>query len=241
MSLPLSLPLQSQARSLLRKANAIVSPRPEPIPVVDTLRADGQAHAAPQIEADRRRHVRFEVNLLGRFMRADKNEYPCRIRDISVGDAAFLAPVAVENGERIVAYVEHIGGIEGMVCRVLDGGFAIKIAASQHKREKLASQITRLVNLAELDGIEARRSGHDRILSGDKPTIIRLPNDEEFEVKLQDVSISGASVQIENKPPIGTEVVLGKLRALVVRHHAEGVGVQFLDIQNPDALRRYFG
>ncbi len=237
----MSLPLQSQARSILRKPNAVVSPRPEPLPAADKPPAGAQAEAAPHIEADRRRHVRFEVSLLGRFMRADKNEYPCRIHDISVGDAAILAPVTIEIGERIVAYVEHIGGIEGVVCRVLDGGFVIKIAASQHKREKLASQITWLINRAELDGIDARRAGHERILSGDKPTIIRLPNDEEFEVKLQDVSISGASVRIDNKPPIGTEVVLGKLRALVVRHHAEGVGVQFLDIQNPDALRRYFG
>ena len=31
------------------------------------------------------------------------------------------------------------------------------------------------------------------------------------------------------------------LRARVVRHHPEGFGVQFIDIQNPAALRRYFG
>jgi hypothetical protein len=31
------------------------------------------------------------------------------------------------------------------------------------------------------------------------------------------------------------------LRARVTRHHATGIGVQFSDIQNPAALRRYFG
>jgi hypothetical protein len=113
----------------------------------------------PQIEADRRRHVRFEVNLLGRFMRADKNEYPCRAISISVGDAAFMSPVTVTTGERVVAYLDSIGGIEGVVTRVIDGGFAVKISATQHKREKLAAQITWLINRAELDGMEARRTG----------------------------------------------------------------------------------
>lgn len=35
--------------------------------------------------------------------------------------------------------------------------------------------------------------------------------------------------------------MLGKLRAGVMRQHAQDFGVQFIDIQNPAALRRYFG
>lgn len=196
---------------------------------------------APQLAPDRRLHSRFDVNLLGRFMRADRQEYPCRIKNISIGDAAFIAPVEVTMGERIIAYLEHIGGIEGTVVRILDGGFALKLAASQHKREKLAAQITWLINRQELDGIDARRSGHDRQAVGEKSTLMRHLDDQECSVELLDVSISGASVKTTIKPPVGSEVVLGKLRALVVRHHSEGIGVQFIDIQNPDALRRYFG
>jgi hypothetical protein len=197
--------------------------------------------AEPQIDADRRRHVRFEVNLLGRFMRADKTEFPCRVTGLSVGGADFMAPVAVTNGERIVAYLDQLGGIEGIVNRADKDTFALTITATQHKREKLAAQITWLVNRSELEGIEARRPGHERIASGDKATVMRLADGQEIDVHLQDVSISGASVLTAVRVPLGTEIILGKLRALVVRHHAEGVGVQFLDIQNPDALRRYFG
>jgi hypothetical protein len=58
--------------------------------------------------------------------------------------------------------------------------------------------------------------------------------------RILDVSISGASIGTEARPPIGNEIVLGKLRGVVVRHHAQGIGVRFADIQNPAALRRYF-
>jgi PilZ domain len=214
---------------------------------VSSPRADRPAHILavvadePQLDADRRRHVRFEVSLLGRFMRPDRQEFPCRAISLSVGDAHFMSPVPVPVGERIVAYLDEIGGIEGTVTRVEDGAFALRINASQHKREKLAAQITWLINRSELEGIDARRAGHERIASSDKRTMLRLPDDQEIEVRLQDVSISGASILIASRPPLGAVVSLGKLRARVVRHHAEGVGVQFLDIQNPDALRRYFG
>jgi hypothetical protein len=200
-----------------------------------------RADQTPQIAADRRRHARFEVNLVGRFMRADKQEYACQVTSISVGGAVFKSPVGVSEGERIVAYLDNIGGIEGVVVRALPDGFALKIAATQHKREKIAAQITWLINRTELEGMNARRPGHERIASTEISTIMHLPNGEEIEVKLQDLSISGASILVADRPPLGAAVTIGKLRALVARHHAEGVGVQFLDIQTAEALRRNFG
>ena len=76
---------------------------------------------ASRITPDRRRHKRVAVTLLGRFMRANKQEYPCKLYDISVGGCALMAPVEVESNEKIVAYFDHIGGIEGHVVRTFDG------------------------------------------------------------------------------------------------------------------------
>ena len=50
-------------------------------------------------------------------MRESKEEHPCKLVDISAGGAAVMSPVAVPLGERVVAYFDHIGGIEGMVAR----------------------------------------------------------------------------------------------------------------------------
>lgn len=189
--------------------------------------------------ADRRRHKRFPLTLLGRFMRATKHEYPCKLIDISVGGAAMMSPVGVEEGERIVAYFDHIGGIEGHVSRIFDGGFAIHLQATQHKREKLAAQITWLINREHLSGIDARR--HERFTVGQKISTLKLAEGLTTECRILDVSLSGASVETDARPQLGTELMLGKLRSLVVRHHEHGIGVQFLDIQEPEALRRYFG
>jgi hypothetical protein len=196
---------------------------------------------APRITADRRRHKRFSLTLLGRFMRANRQEFPCKLTDISVGGAAMMSPIQVEVGERIVAYFDHLGGFEGTVARRFEGGFAFQFKATQHKREKLAAQITWLINRNELDPADLRRPGHERVTLVDKTSTLRLADDLTIAVKVLDISISGASIGTPARPAIGTEVQIGKLRARVMRHHSEGIGVEFLDIQNPDALRRYFG
>ena len=191
-----------------------------------------------RITPDRRRHKRIAVTLPGRFMRESKEEHPCKLVDISAGGAAVTSPVAVTIGERIVAYFDHVGGIEGEVVRELEGGFAFKIHATSHKREKLAAQLTWLANRSELDDEASRR--HDRIAPKVGESTLQLAEGIALTCRVLDISISGASIATPARPDIGTEVVLGKLRARVVRHHPQGFGVQFIDIQNPAALRRYF-
>ena len=66
---------------------------------------------------DRRRHRRVPVNVFGRFMREDKQEYPCQVINMSAGGMAVLAPVACPDQERIVAYLDNFGRIEGVVVR----------------------------------------------------------------------------------------------------------------------------
>ena len=191
--------------------------------------------------ADKRRHKRVHVSLLGRFMRADRNEYPCKLYDISIGGAAMLTPVTVEIDERIVAYYDQIGRLEGNVTRVFDGGFAMDVQASPHKREKLCATLTWLVNRADVPEAEVRRDGHDRIIPRHETSELKLEEGIIAPGHILDVSISGASLRTQARPDIGQTVTLGKLRARVVRHHDSGIAVEFVDIQNPQALRKYFG
>jgi hypothetical protein len=194
-----------------------------------------------RIAADRRRHKRIAVELLGRFMRENKQEHPCKLIDISAGGAALrpMSSTTVAIGERVVAFFDHVGGIEGTVVRDFDGGFAMKLAATQHKREKLAATLTWLANRSELDGADERR--HERIVPKSGRQQLQLAEGIMLECQVLDISVSGASIGTPARPVIGTEVMLGKLRARVVRHHTQGFGVQFIDTQNQATLRRQFG
>jgi len=186
-------------------------------------------------EPERRRFQRVRVNLLGRFMLQSRNEYPCQVIDMSPGGAALMAPVVGSIGERVVAYIDHIGRVEGEISRYVEGGFAMTINATARKREKLANQLTWLANRRELDLAEDRR--HERILPKNPFSHVVLGDGAEHRCRVLDVSLSGAAISMDVRPPIGAALTLGKMRARVVRHFEEGIAVEFAAVQSPEYIK----
>jgi hypothetical protein len=186
---------------------------------------------------DMRRHRRLPLSLAGRFMRPDRNEFTCQLKNISVGGAAVVSPHAPEIGERVIAYFDHLGGIEGVVVRHTHEGFAFAFKVTEYKREKLAAQIMWLLNKGDFPA-EAGRL-HERIGTRGRRTTLRV-EDVIIDVELLDLSASGASLGTPARPPLGSFVVAGKTRAIVRRHHEQGIGVQFLTLQSPEAMRDSF-
>ena len=83
-------------------------------------------------------------------MRADRREFDCATIDISPGGIAFRSDAPVRPTERIVAYLNQLGRLEGTVARVFPGGFAIQMRLPAAKRDRLADQLTWLANRALL-------------------------------------------------------------------------------------------
>jgi PilZ domain len=201
---------------------------------------DRRAHRPlAKIVPERRRHRRVPVTVFGRFMREDKQEYPCQVINMSAGGMALLAPVTGQDGERVVAYLDNLGRIEGVVVRSFEGGFAMRIVASLHKRERIANLLTWLTNQQALGLGEERK--HERVVPRINASKLILPDGAVHNCRVIDVSLSGASVACVIKPPIGTVVILGRMRSRVVRHHDQGAALQFVELQDPDSLARTFG
>ncbi len=187
---------------------------------------------APLQAADRRMHRRVSVPLLGRFMRENKEEFPCKLNDISVGGLSAMASVRLHLGEPVIAYFDTIGGVRGTVVRVFDGGFAMELQATRHKKEKLAAELTWLLNRDDFGSIEERR--HERQSVANQTTHLELQGGFGAACQVLDISVSGASIATLARPPIGSEVKLGKQLAIVRRHHKDGIGVQFIGETDPE-------
>jgi len=186
------------------------------------------------LNEDRRRFQRVKVNLLGRYMLADRREFPCQIINMSPGGMALIAPVGGAPGERIIAYVDHLGRLEGHVARLFQNGFAMTIGATARKRDKLAAQLTWLANRHLLDSPEDRR--HGRVAPKNPAGRLILPNGVNIACRIIDVSQSGAGIATDQRPPIGALVTLGKVQGRVVRHLEDGFAIEFTRLQHPDFL-----
>lgn len=102
---------------------------------------------------------RVTVNLLGRYMLENRREFPCQVISMSPQGMAVVAPVSGGEGERIVAYVDRVGRLEGAISRVFDHGFAVDFIATTRKREKLAARLAALADHSTVDRPEDRRIG----------------------------------------------------------------------------------
>jgi PilZ domain len=186
------------------------------------------------LSAERRRFQRVRVNLLGRYMLADRREFPCQVVNMSPGGMAVIAPVSGTAGERIIAYVDHLGRLEGHVARTFQNGFAMTISATARKRDKLAAQLTWLANRQILGLPEDRR--HGRITPRNPTGRLIMPNGVNLTCRIIDVSQSGAGIATDQRPAIGALVTLGKVQGRVVRHLEDGFAIEFTRLQHPDFL-----
>ena len=187
---------------------------------------------------ERRNFQRVRVRMYGRFMLEDRSEYPCEVIDMSPGDVALRADRIGEPGEKVIAYIDHIGRVEGVVTRTMSHGFAMTVIASDRKKDKLAAQLTWLANKHELDLPEDRR--HERVAPRNPMAMLKLSDGRQYQCRIIDLSLSGAAIEIDVKPALGIQVTLGTMRGQVVRHFEDGCAIEFAVVQRPETLEAEF-
>ena len=148
--------------------------------------------AAATATSENRRYQRVKIDLLGRYMLEDRREFPCQVIDMSPGGLAMIAPQCGRLGERVIAYIDHVGRLEGSITRILPSGFSMTIAASQRKRDKLAAQLTWLANRHILDLPEDRR--HQRVANRDQMVTLTMADGSQQQCAILDLSVSGVAV-----------------------------------------------
>ena len=169
-------------------------------------------------------------------MLPDRREFPCQIINMSPGGLALLAPGIGNVGDRVIAYLDHIGRVEGKITRIIDNGFAMTVGATARKRDKLAAQLTWLANRDILNLPEDRR--HDRIVPRNPIALLTLEDGSKMTCRIIDLSLSGAAIAAENRPPLKSLVMLGKVQSRVVRNLEEGFALEFVHEQSRRDARR---
>ena len=194
-----------------------------------------QGGIAPQTSTmERRRHHRVPVEMFGRYMLQNRQDFPCQTVDISPGGILICAPVLGAMGERVVVYLDHLGRLEGMITRLAPDGFSMSVTATSRKRDKVAAQLTWLANRKALGLPEDRR--HERIIPRVTRAILTINNDRQVPCRVIDVSMSGTAVSMDERPPLGTPVLIGTMPARVVRLFDGGVALEFLRSLTDDQM-----
>jgi hypothetical protein len=108
------------------------------------------------------------------------------------------------------------------------------VGATARKRDKLAAQLTWLANRDILNLPEDRR--HDRIVPRNPIAVLTLEDGTKMTCRIIDLSLSGAAVAAENRPPMKSNVMLGRIQARVVRNLEDGFAIEFVHEQAVETL-----
>jgi hypothetical protein len=185
----------------------------------------------------------FDLRLGGRYSLANRRdlsgnrrEFACRTSRVSPNQMMVAVPVVGTVGERVISYFGEFGKLDGLITGVTPGGFLIDLVVTKGRRELLASKLSWLDRQQRDMVVDAR--AQDRIVPESPHSTIVLADGSTTTCFVIDMSVSGAAVSSELRPPIGTPLAIGRCVGRVIRHFAEGFAVKFVEQQHPDRLER---
>lgn len=169
---------------------------------------------------------RLPLALTGRFRNSAGEEQRLRTVSMSARSAEIHTRNVPNQGDKLVCYIDDLGRIEGEVVRVAAGAFLLKFEHSERKRDKLADQLTWLINRDKLGLAEDRASPRFETRGLAE---VKLEAGGVLNCRVVDISLTGAGFEAERlPPPIGERVSVGNLRGEVVRSQGRNFGIRFL-------------
>jgi len=194
-----------------------------PSRVITLATAQAGEQAGEQVE--RRRFARVKMELPGRYLTPEGEEYDCVTVDLSPGGVRFQTSASTlpPPGADIIAYVRDLGRLQGPVVRRLKDGFVITIAATERKIDRLAQKIAWL---KPESGAE-RRLFPRLVLEGAMIPVRRVDGRSEV-VSIIDVSTGGIAFRTSFALEIGERVEIGEQTGVVVRLFDGGAAAKFI-------------
>lgn len=168
-----------------------------------------------------------------RFMTVDRREHVGTLIDISAHGALLESAFIPYKGEKIVAYIDHIGRFEGEVVRRGEKTFAIQMMLSMAKRERLKHAIDRFFQtripkpqwsgrrVAKAD----RRNTPRQAVPGGRELTAYVDGNIAFRCKVVNMSLTGIEILTSAALEIGQDIRVGRFEGRIVRQTKSGYAI----------------
>jgi hypothetical protein len=174
---------------------------------------------------ERRRFRRVPLQTKVRGLTSNGVEFIAETVDVCAGGIQLRMTPAPNKGEAMVLYLEEIGRVEGVVARVNGDGCAVALQAPARKRDKIADQLTWLINRERLK-LEDERTCERRTALGQLSAI--SDHGVTFACSVVDMSIFGVALKTAGpRPMLGERMRVGERVGIVVRYFDGGFALDF--------------
>ncbi len=184
---------------------------------------------APQpsdAKPDRRNYERVRMHLAGQlFSPIDAQTIECRVLNLSAGGALVHCKSKYPVDLPLVLYIEYFGRFEGTIAHRNGNLIGIKFSVGEIKRSRLKEMLSSYTERGVSGVTHLRR--FPRFKSNGSVTLKRETG-QEIICDVMDISPDGVSLRTNKLIPISELVTVGKTRGRVVRHHGEGIALQYV-------------
>jgi hypothetical protein len=176
--------------------------------------------------SDNRKYERIQLFLPGQlFDPRSEQSAECKVLNLSAGGAAVQCDTKFPSGHALVLYIENFGRFEGKTIVHATGQMALEFSIGETKRGRLKEMLKSFAAGGVASVTQMRK--HARTPSVVSGSIVR-ENGEQISCEVLDISLDGVSLRTAVRPPVGEIVSLGRTRGRVVRHHPEGIAIQYV-------------
>jgi hypothetical protein len=146
-------------------------------------------------------------------------------------------PVIGKIGDRLTSYFREFGKFEGCISDTMANSFLLELEMTRARREKLSDMLTWLEKKQKDSTIKDVRK-QVRFVPPNPHSALTLADGSVHPCFVIDVSASGVAVSAAVQPPIGMPLAVGSCIGRVVRLLPNGIGIKFIEQQNPRDLVR---
>ena len=173
---------------------------------------------------DQRNFVRMQGALAGTLI-VQNIRHECTVINISPGGARVTCSHSLSLDTLVRLYVVGFGSFEASVIRSEDGELGLLFVSRDAKRFQI---IDKLAQFVENGTTSSGRSRHHERTPANAFGYFTLADGYLVQCYILDISLTGMSVKVLVRPPVGEIVSFGGTCGRVTRHHDQGVVVKFV-------------
>ena len=175
------------------------------------------------------------LNLSGKFMAMDKQDYPCIIDTITASHMSFMTVGPAVTNYTFICYVDVIGRLPGTVTGRIEGGYIASVDLTDSRMYRVHERLEWYKNHQVAQ--QGNQRQHDRHEPAHVQATMKLANGSTFPCEIIDVSFSGMAIRTNVNISVGSPISVGNLHGVVVRAEGNDLGIKFNDMLSKTSLQ----
>lgn len=175
------------------------------------------------------------LQLTGKFMAMDKQDYPCLVDTVSETHMTFLTVGPAVTNYNFICYMDVVGRVPGTIVRRIEGGFQATVNLTEARIARVMERLEWYQNHRQTQQQSGDARAHER-QEAQVQAELRLMNGATYPCEILDVSFSGMAIRTGIEISIGSPISVGSLSGVVVRAEGQNIGIKFNDMLSKTSL-----